>query len=123
MNALPPTATQSGSEHQTNPLLGAWMPPHETPPFAAIRPEHFRPAFDRAMADHIAEVEAIADCPDTPSYANTIVALERSGRALDRVSAVFHALAGADTNDALMATEREMSPGGSRSVSALRPGM
>jgi peptidyl-dipeptidase Dcp len=86
------------------------MPAHETPPFAAIRPEHFRPAFDRAMADHMAEIEAIASVPDAPSFANTIVALERSGRALDRVSAVFHTLAGAHTNDALMAIEREMSP-------------
>src|SRR5262249_50463525 len=89
---------------------GAWTPPDETPPFAAIQPEHFRPAFDHAMAEHIAEIEAIAACPDEPSFANTIVALERSGRALDRVSAVFHALAGAHTNDALMAIEREMSP-------------
>src|SRR5215831_6729332 len=110
MNALPPTATQSGSEDQANPLLGAWTPPDETPPFAAIQPEHFRPAFDHAMAEHIAEVEAIAACPDTPSFANTVAALERSGRALDRVSAVFHALAGAHTNDALMAIEREMAP-------------
>jgi peptidyl-dipeptidase Dcp len=107
---LPPTATPNGSQDQSNPLLGEWAPPGETPPFPAIRPEHFRPAFDHAMADHMAEIEAIATCPDTPSFANTIVALERSGRMLDRVSAVFHALAGAHTNDALMAIEREMSP-------------
>jgi peptidyl-dipeptidase Dcp len=86
------------------------MHPHETPPFQAILPEHFRPAFDRAMADHLAEIEAIATSPDTPSFANTIVAIERSGRALDRVSSVFHALAGAHTSDILMAVEREMSP-------------
>jgi peptidyl-dipeptidase Dcp len=110
MTALPRAATQDGSQGQTNPLLGEWTPPDETPPFPAIRPEHFRPAFDHAMADHMAEIEAIAACPETPSFANTIVALERSGRALDRVSAVFHALAGAHTNDALMAIEREMSP-------------
>src|SRR3981189_3767039 len=93
-----------------NPLLEAWTAPHETPPFGAIRPQHFRPAFDRAMADHMREIEAVAAAPETPSFANTIAALERSGRALDRVSAVFHALAGAHTNDALMAIEREMSP-------------
>jgi len=110
MTALPPGATPNGSQDQSNPLLGEWTPPDETPPFPAIRPEHFRPAFDRAMAEHMAEIEAIATCADTPSFANTIVALERSGRALDRVSAVFHALAGAHTNDALMAIEREMSP-------------
>jgi peptidyl-dipeptidase Dcp len=98
------------SNDATNPLLEAWTTPHETPPFAAIRPEHFRPAFDCAMAEHIAEIEAIAACPDAPDFANTIAALERSGRALQRVSAVFHALTGAHTNDALMAIEREMSP-------------
>ena len=110
MTSLPPTPAQDGSQDRTNPLLEAWMPPYETPPFAAIRPEHFKPAFDRAMADHIVEIEAIATRPDNPSFANTIGPLERSGRALDRVSAVFHALAGAHTNDALMAIEREMSP-------------
>src|SRR5579871_4018334 len=97
-------------DNTPNPLLEAWTTPHETPPFAAIRPEHFRPAFDRAMAEHIAEIEAIAASPEAPTFANTIVALERSGGALTRVSHVFHALTGAHTNDALMAIEREMSP-------------
>jgi peptidyl-dipeptidase Dcp len=96
--------------NDTNPLLETWTTLYEAPPFAAVRPEHFRPAFERAMADHIAEIEAIAACPDAPSFTNTIVALERSGRALDRVSAVFHALAGAHTGDALMAIERAISP-------------
>jgi peptidyl-dipeptidase Dcp len=106
---MPLTSSPSAYD-RANPLFKAWTPPDETPPFPAIRPEHFRPAFDRAMADHMAEIEAIAACLDPPSFANTIVALERSGRALDRVSAVFHALAGAHTNNALMAIEREMSP-------------
>src|SRR5258708_13221045 len=105
---LPPTATPNGSQDQSNPLLGEWTPPDETPPFPAIRPEHFRPAFDCAMVGHMAEIEAIAACLDTPSFANTIVALERSGRALDRVSAVFHALAGAPPHNALMATTPEI---------------
>ncbi len=106
---MPLTSSPSNPD-QANPLLEAWTLPGGTPPFPAIRPEHFRPAFDRAMEDHMAEIETIATCPDTPSFANTIMALERSGRALERVSAVFHALSGAHTNDALMAVEREMSP-------------
>src|SRR5215471_14619796 len=106
MTSTPPIP----ADDHINPLLEAWTPPHETPPFAAIWPEHFRPAFDRAMADHMVEIEAIAGQTESPSFANTIVALERSGQALDRVSAVFYALAGAHTNDALMAIEREMSP-------------
>ena len=95
MTALPPTPAREGPQgspqNRANPLLEAWTSRFETPPFGAIRPEHFRPAFDHAMADHIAEIEAIAACPDAPSFANTIVALERSGRALDRGRAVAKA--------------------------------
>src|ERR1700693_3548559 len=108
VGSLKSSETPLSTDEPATPLLGAWIPPHETPPFGAIRPEHFRPAFDRAMADHMAEIEAIAEAPEAPSFANTIAALERGGRALDRVSAVFHALAGAHTDDALMAIEREM---------------
>jgi peptidyl-dipeptidase Dcp len=93
-----------------NPLLDSWPAPYETPPFAAIRPEHFRPAFDIAMAEHLAEIAIIADSRHPAGFENTIAALERSGQALTRISATFHALAGAHTGDALMAVEREMSP-------------
>jgi peptidyl-dipeptidase Dcp len=104
------SATAPASSDNANPLLGAWTGPAETPPFAAIRPEHFRPAFDEAMAENMAEIETIAGNTEAASFANTIAALERSGRALARVSAVFSALAGAHTNDAILALEREMSP-------------
>jgi peptidyl-dipeptidase Dcp len=104
------SATESARSDNANPLLGAWTGPAETPPFAAIRPEQFRPAFDEAMAENMAEIEKIAGDAEAPSFANTIAALERSGRALARVSAVFSALAGAHTNDAILALEREMSP-------------
>jgi peptidyl-dipeptidase Dcp len=104
------TATSRPTGEPANPLLATWAASHDTPPFAAIRPEHFRPAFDRAMADHMAEVEAMAGAPESPSFENTIAALERSGQPLTRVSAVFRALAGAHTNDALMAIERDMAP-------------
>jgi peptidyl-dipeptidase Dcp len=93
-----------------NPLLAGWRTPYEAPPFAAIEDAHFRPAFDAALAAHVAEIDAIAADPAPPSFANTIAALERSGRKLARVSSVFYALAGAHTNDALLAIEREMAP-------------
>ena len=70
-----------------NPLLQAWLTPHETPPFDAIRPEHFLPAFEQAFADHAAEIAAITHDPAAPDFANTIVALERAGRLLNRVTA------------------------------------
>ncbi|HVX91974.1 MAG TPA: M3 family metallopeptidase [Xanthobacteraceae bacterium] len=93
-----------------NPLLAHWNNPFESPPFDRIAPTHFAPAFEEALAEHEAEVAAVAAEPAAPSFDNTIVALERSGRTLARVSAVFHALAGAHTNEALLALEREIAP-------------
>ena len=93
-----------------NPLLSIWTAPFGLPPFSAIEPEHYRPAFDEALGRHRAELDAIAADPAQPSFANTIEALERSGRALDRVSNVFFVLTGADTGDALEAVERDVSP-------------
>ena len=101
----PDAAAQAG-----NPLLEAWTGPSATPPFAAVRPAHFKPAFETAMAAQLAEIEAIAGETAPPNFANTISALERSGRALSQVSAVFNCLAGAHTNDDIQALEREMSP-------------
>ena len=98
------------ADADANPLLADWTTSQDAPPFGAIRPEHFAPAFARALAEHDTEVETISADPASPTFENTIVALERSGRLLDRVSSVFHALAGAHTNDVLLAVEREMSP-------------
>ncbi|MGC1694664.1 MAG: peptidase M3, partial [Pseudolabrys sp.] len=93
-----------------NPLLADWTGPFGLPPLGAIAPEHFRAAFDRALARHRAEIDAIAGEPAAPSFGNTIEALERSGRDLERVSNVFFVLAGADTSDAIEAVERDISP-------------
>src|SRR5258707_1762302 len=93
-----------------NPLLEPWTGPFESPPFDRIEPTHFRPAFDVALKNHRAEIDAIAANPESPTFANTIDALERSGRSLDRVAKVFFNLAGAATNDELQAIEREIAP-------------
>ncbi len=99
------------TETQTdNPLLRPWTGPFEAPPFAALEVAHFRPAFDVALGKARKEVAAVAANPDPPSFANTIEAMERSGRALDRVSSVFFNLASADSNDAIEAIEREVAP-------------
>ena len=68
------------------------------------------PPSTKALAAHRTEIDAIAADPAAPTFANTIEALERGGRALDRVSNVFFVLAGADTNDAIEAIERDISP-------------
>ncbi|HZB37126.1 MAG TPA: M3 family metallopeptidase [Beijerinckiaceae bacterium] len=93
-----------------NPFFAPWSTPFELPPFERIAPDHFRPAFDRALAAHKAEIAAIAEDSAAPTFANTVDRMERSGRELRRVSAVFFNLAGSHTNDALQAIEREMSP-------------
>ncbi|MGA6976734.1 MAG: peptidase M3, partial [Pseudolabrys sp.] len=80
------------------------------PPFTQIKAEHFRPAFDRALAEHRAEIAAIAGNQAEPSFENTIAALEKSGRELERVANVFFALAGANTSDEIEAIERDVSP-------------
>jgi len=103
-----------------NPLLASWSTPFGVVPFGVIRPEHFPPAFARAFAEHEAEVKAIADNPAPASFDNTIAALELGGRTLSRVEDAFNVLAGADTNDAIMAIERELSPKMARHWNAIR---
>jgi peptidyl-dipeptidase Dcp len=98
------------SAEMQNPLLSEWAGALELPPFEAIKTDHFRPAFDRALADHRAEIDAIAENPAPADFENTIGALERSGRALERVASVFFVLAGADTSDGIEAIERDISP-------------
>jgi peptidyl-dipeptidase Dcp len=93
-----------------NPFFEAWTTADEVPPFDRIKPEHFRPAYARALAEHEAEIAAIAADTAGPTFANTIEAMELSGAALARVENVFDLLAGADTNDALQEIEREMAP-------------
>lgn len=95
---------------QDNPLLREWTGPYELPPFAEIAPDHYRPAFETAFAAHNAEIEAIIADPAEPSFDGVMSALERAGRLLNRVGSVFMNLASADTNDALQAIEREISP-------------
>src|SRR5579872_1844824 len=92
-----------------NPLLRPWQTPFETPPFAEILPEHFIPAFEQAFVDHAAEIAAITHDPSQPDFANTITALERSGKLLTKVSAVFYDLVGAHSNPALLEIDKEVS--------------
>jgi len=94
----------------TNPLLAGWATPFEIAPFDWISDDDFAPALDEALAAHNAEIEAIASNPDTPSFANTIEALEGVGEALNKVLSVFFTVAGADSNPAREALQRDFSP-------------
>ncbi|MFJ5675254.1 M3 family metallopeptidase [Streptomyces sp. NPDC093097] len=93
-----------------NPFFSASELPYELPPFARIRDEHFRPAFERGIAEQLAEVAAIGGAPEPPTFENTAEALERSGAVLRRVSAVFFNKANADTDEATQELEAEIVP-------------
>src|SRR5882672_5821520 len=120
-NLVNPFATKTGivmsetletlvpSQAPPNPLLMAWQTPFETPPFAEIAPEHFLPAFEQAFADHTAEITAITYDPSVPDFANTVTALERAGKLLSKVSAVFYDLVSAHSNPALLEIDKEVS--------------
>src|ERR1700730_8356258 len=97
------------AQARDNPLLRPWQTPFETPPFAEIAPEHFLPAFEQAFADHSAEIGAITHDPSAPDFANTVTALERSGKLLSKVSAVFYDLVSAHSNPALLEIDKEVS--------------
>lgn len=101
---------QAGPADTDNPLLENWQTPFGVPPFARIKPEHFEPAFHTALAGHAREIAAIADNPAAADFENTIAALERSGRQLTQVAAVFCNLTGAHTNKELEAIDRAISP-------------
>ncbi|MGQ0672994.1 MAG: M3 family metallopeptidase [Hyphomicrobium sp.] len=93
-----------------NPLLTRWSTPFAIAPFARIAPDNFRPAFKQALSEHRDEVKAISQRTARPTFANTVIALEKSGRLLNRVAEVFFNLASADTNQALQEIERELAP-------------
>lgn len=80
------------------------------PEFDKIKNKHYTPAFEKGMADHMAEIDAIAERADSPTLENTIISMEKSGALLDRVATVFFALTSANTNDAMEKIRSEMAP-------------
>jgi len=94
----------------TNPLLSEWNTPFELPPFDLIEDGHFAPALDAALSEARANIAAIAANPDAPDFANSIEALEQADATLSRVLGVFFNLAGADSNPAREALQRDFSP-------------
>jgi peptidyl-dipeptidase Dcp len=102
-----------------NPAVVEWTGPHGLPKFEEVADGDFAPAFDVALAEHDAEIEAVAGNPAAPSFINTIVELELAGDTLSRVSALFWNRAGAHTNPAIQALEREIAPKMSRHYSRI----
>jgi peptidyl-dipeptidase Dcp len=93
-----------------NPFYSPSDLPYQLPPFADIREEHYLPAFERGMAEQLDEIARITSATEPPTIENTLVALERSGQLLERVSAVFHNQTSADTNKNLQRIEADIAP-------------
>ena len=94
----------------TNPFFEPSTLPYGMPPFAEITDEHYRPAFEKGMAEQLAEIEAITTSSEPATFENTMIPLEKSGLLLDRVATVFFNKTSADGNDATEALEEEIAP-------------
>jgi len=93
-----------------NPLLETYKTPHQTIPFNELKNEYYFPAFQEAMKQHSAEIDAIVANKQTPTFENTIVALEKSGSLLTKVGSPFYNMLGSETNDELQAIAEKISP-------------
>ena len=93
-----------------NPLLATYHTPYNTAPFHLIKTEHYEPAILKGMEMHDEEIDGIVNNPEQPTFANTIVALERSGATLDRATTIFGNLLSAETSDELQAIAQRVMP-------------
>ena len=111
MNMSTPAAvTDSNGNPSNNPLFVESTLPYKLPPLDRIRPEHFRPALDAGMAEQRREIDAITNDGTAPTFANTIVPLEKSGQLLARATGVFSSVTASNTNPELEQIQTEMSP-------------
>jgi peptidyl-dipeptidase Dcp len=103
-------ATDSKSA-AANPLLAPWTGPYRgVPPFDKVKVEQFKPALEAGMAEELAEVDRIAAAPEAPTFENTIAGLERSGRAFDRVTALYGIYSSTLSTPEFQSVEKEMAP-------------
>ena len=105
---MPSERTSTASAE--NPLFSPSTLPYQLPPFAELTLDHYLPAFGRGMTDQLAEIAAITASTESPTFENTLVALERSGSVLRRVTNVFNNQASSDTSDRLQEIEAEINP-------------
>jgi len=106
----PAGANQGTAADNTNPFFSPYKTPLNTPPFNLIKNDHFLPAIKEGIRQHQAEIDAIVNNTAAPTFANTLGALDASGRMLSEVTAVFGALQGADTNPAIQSIAKETTP-------------
>ncbi len=104
------SCTPKTEQTMENPLLSEWNDRFGVPPFDRIKAEHFAPALEQAMSVHNAEIDAIVTNNDEPTFENTVLAYDNSGKLLERVELCFSLLCAAETNAEMQAIEQDMSP-------------
>ena len=110
ISVIAQTSPVENSNIADNPLLTESSLPYHVPPFDKIKDEHFVPAIEAGMRDQLKEVEVVANDSEKPTFDNTIVALERTGRLLDRAQRTFSNLNACNTNPTLQKIDKEMAP-------------
>ena len=115
----PAEITVTQAELAGNPFLEEWDTPFGIQPFSEIRDEHYMPAFKKGILELRAEIEAIANNPDEPTFENTILAMEKSGSLVTRVLYTFSSLTGTELNENLRKIQTELWPMWSRESDAI----
>jgi peptidyl-dipeptidase Dcp len=101
---------QQPAKDMSNPFFSEYKTPFQVPPFKDIKLEHFMPAIDAGIADHLAEIKAITDNKEEPNFENTVLAFDNSGELVNRVSLTFFNLNSANTDEKMQAVAREITP-------------
>ncbi len=101
---------KSTMDPNINPFFQEWNTAYEVPPFLDMKDEHYMPAYEQGMKENLEEIDAIVNNPESPTFANTIEELERTGKLLSKVGRVFSNLASSNTNPKLQELQRELSP-------------
>ena len=110
LSAMALTTLAACQGEGANPLLADWNTPYQTPPFNEIKVEHYAPAFDAAIAEARAEIDAIVADTTAPTFANTIEALERAGGKLTRIEYIFFNILEADADEQMQQVSMEVQP-------------
>ena len=108
--AVAVVACSCGSQKSDNPLFNEFTAPHGIAPFSEITIDHYREGMLRGMEEQKAEIEAIINNPEAPTFENTIVAMDQSGKLLSKVRGTFSPLSSSNSNDEIRALQKEMSP-------------
>lgn len=104
------SACTEAKQEAQNPLLAEWNTPFGIPPFESVKSEHYMPAFKEAMAAHLAEIDAIVNSTQEPTFENTILAYDNAGELYSKVSGVFGSANGVNSNDTLQNIAKDLSP-------------